>query len=296
MVGKATAQVTISMALAILGMGTLWGSAIALTRTRTWRFVGFLVVISVIVAIAPAVNDTAGRVVAAGAAAFAAWALVSPWRFGLGSLTASERKAHEAFTDLELAVDDRGDPQRAIDFVPVLDVLANAAPTDPWVISARLYRRYLARLTEPRFAAKTEPPAVAFRNAGHAYWVIATWRRVIGGRRSPVTWDEDVLLRCLSEQFEDLISTEQLTHDPIDPAGSTASRAARVIQDTRACHLVHSVSIEARDQLVTSMEADLEMAQGDRSPSAIDRQRLATEAVGLAWRRLTAADPRTRGA
>jgi hypothetical protein len=276
-------------------MGILWVSAIALTRTRTWRFVGFLVLISVLVAIAPALDDASGRVVAAGAAAFAAWALVSPWRFGLGSLTASELKAHEAFTNLEQAVDDPGGPRRAIDLVPALDALANAAPTDSWAIAARLFRRYLARLTEPRFAAKTEPPAMAFRNAGHAYWVIASWHRVIGGRRSPVTWDEDVLLRCLSEQFEDLISTEQLTGDPIDPAGSTASRAARVIDDTRACHLVHSVSMEARDQLVASMEADLGMAQGDRSPDAIDRQRLATEAVGRAWRRLTAADPRTNG-
>ena len=284
---------TASLALGLIGIGILWVSAIAATRTRTWQFLAFLAISSVVIAGATMSGGRVGEVIRLGVFAFALAASLWPTPLGLGSFTRSDMNADKAFRELERALDDPGGAQRALDLIATLEVWTDAAPRDSWAIAARLYRRHVL-LAGLGAIDRPNEPTVAFRNAGHDYWVTASWQRVIGGRRSPAVWDEDVVLRCFAGDFENLIPREALRGDPTDPAAVRTIEAERLVDDLRVCRLVHPVAIEVRDLLVTALAADLELAKGDRSPEAIDRQRVATTALNRKWPQLTAdsQDPR----
>lgn len=279
---------TVSSDLRLLGLAILWVGALATPRTRTWPYLAFLAIVSLVTAGATTFGGHLGGWIASGVVALALLVWIWPTRLGLASFSRADIEADKAFRRLEQELDRPDGARRAPDLIPTLDRWTLGTPRDAWAIAARLYRHHLVRLAGLTAIDRPKEPAIAFRNAGHDYWVIASWRRVIGRRRVPAVWDEDVVLHCFAADVEDLIPRAAVRGDPVDPATVRTTEAARLIDDLRACPLVHPIAIEVRELLAIALTADLELATGDHSPEAIDRQREATAALDARWRELAA--------
>jgi hypothetical protein len=112
---------------------------------------------------------------------------------------------------------------------------------------------------------------------------------VIGRRQLPTRWDEDVLLRCFSEEFDRVIPIAALAEEPITPQGEWDLAAYKLIRDLARTRLLDPDSSEMQRLLVEYMTAKLAIALGDRSPSALERGKAAATAATAKWPALDAA-------
>jgi hypothetical protein len=265
---------TIGTLVGTVGLSVIWLAALVTPRTRTWPFAGFLVLASLLVFLAPTLFGDPGRAAAVVIACLAGAAVISPSFFGLEPLLAYVGRRYAQIEALN-----RRNREGPGEPVPLeIRDLAASPPSNYWAIAARLSAWRVTRSLAPR-----ETPEESLRQAALDYLTIASWQRVIGARRGPTVRDEDVLLRSLSEQFSNLISTAQMVAVPAGLSEAVVSSARRLLSDTRACLLTHAASRRARDALVESMQADLSLANGERSQEAVERQRLAVAAVTKAW-------------
>jgi hypothetical protein len=283
--------VTISLGLLGVGIAILWASALVSSATRNWLFLSFLGLASIVAIGGATYGGTIGTIVEVGVLAIAIAAVLWPARFRLSSLTHADTVADDMLRSLDQTLDNQGGPRDASPYVSALNAEPFASPSGPWANVGSLYRLILARSgeTDPETRVAGATPIWAYRQAGRDYRRAALSRRVIGSRSGPSPWDEDVLLRCFSEQLDRIIPKVALANEPVVPQGGWNLAARRLVDEVRDKRLRHPTSIEMRRLLADAMSAELTLALGDRSRSAIDRGNAAAAALKERWPALAAA-------
>lgn len=267
-------RVTFSPPIFAAAIALAWLAACASTQTRNSSFLLYLGA-STLVAVNLAIwGGNVGRTAALGVLGLSVVALFAPARFRLSSLNSADLAADHVLRSIERAIDDQGDPHAP-------RRLASALTEEPfadrslWASSGLLYRLFLARSGDP--APDPDPPNLgtsptwAYRRAGRHYWKRALLRRVLGSRRTATEWDEEVLLRCLSEWFDRFVPTAAYADTPVVPSGDWPAAAQAVIDNLATTDLVHPRTLRLRGLLVEARRSALALALGDRSPIGIER-------------------------
>lgn len=280
---------TLSVPLLGSGIAMLWLGVLASTRTRNWRFVGLLAAVSIIAINLAFLGGTVGRVAAIVILALPVAALIWPVRFHLSSLTDEDLAADQILRSLEQTLDDS---QGRVRVPPALATEPFANGTESWKNAGRLYRLYLARLAEPESTQLRPGTTViwGYRRAARHYWEAALRQRVIGRHPRPSEWDEDVLLRCLSEEFDRSLPGDALGIQPIVSSGSWRQEAERLLNEIGSARFRYPRSVHRQRLLVEARRTTLALALGDRSEGAIDKANAAASAVGAWWSALAGSD------
>jgi hypothetical protein len=155
-----------------------------------------------------------------------------------------------------------------------------------WSVAAGLFRHSLLRRTGT--AVSTTTPVTAYERAARHFWVAAHEQKLIGRRYRPSLWDEDMALRCASEEFHRLIPHEAVVERPLIPLGGWDDDAEGVIAELRSLPLRHSAANDVREALVAAMSDELALARGDRSPEALAQQKQSAERATETWSALAA--------
>jgi hypothetical protein len=99
--------------------------------------------------------------------------------------------------------------------------------------------------------------------------------------------DDDVLLRCVSEGCDRLISDGALADYQAVPPGDWCDAVQRLLDELRRFRLQHASTREMQSLLAEAIAAKLVLARGDRSVVAIERGNAAEAAANSQWRVLT---------
>ena len=280
-----TPQDWASLGLGVLAMVLMWGMAGAWQETRNIRLLAFLGLVSA-AAIAGATYDhLAGRVIEVGAFATGMVAIAIPRRVGLASATPNDVKADGVLRRLEAALDGTPGARPGGDFSSDLTEPPFSTAGSPWETIGRFYRLMVARdgETEAEGQLRNRTPLWAYRRAARHYWARALRARVIGPHPPPTAWDEDLVLRSISEQFERTVPREALSVEPAASAGAWADEARAVLDAAEGLQLHHAQSRDNRALLVDAMRAQLQVARGDRSDGAVSRASGTAIALNEQW-------------
>jgi len=281
------------VALLLLGLVILWSLALASRKHRNLRFLSFLALATVIILGAASTDQPLAKVLVLLILAIVLVALLWPARLQLSSMTPTDSRADEVLRALSLALDDSKASHLAPRFGPSLEQEPFRTPPGQWADAGRLFRMVLARIDMPgspsEFSATT--PTSAYRSAARDYWRAALQRRVIGRHPFPSAWDEDVLLRCIPEEFDRVVPSAALAPEPLVPIGDRSDAAQRMVDEVKSMRMRHPASTEMHRLIVESLTTKLDLARGDRSRSTIERANAAAEAVNDFWPVFAAGDP-----
>jgi hypothetical protein len=272
-------------------MAVLAAIAAASENTRTWRLAAFLATASVVVVLTTYLDGTLGSGIAIVAFGLAAFACLWPDRFNLGAISPAQADLDRLFRAFETTAEGGGRVPAALVQDSKLATWADQPPLDPWSSAARLYRHFGSCSSSADGIREGKPLPRTFREAAHTYWVVASRQRTIGRKPTPSVWTEDVLLRCIWDEFEDLLPASILDNGG-DIAGSEIGHAQQVVEAARACRLIHPHATASRNQMVVVMELDVRIAKGDRSSEAIAEQRAAVDAMARTWAELATEEAR----
>jgi hypothetical protein len=279
----------LSLIVLAIGFVTVWIVSIGQRASRSWRFVASLGAWSVILATTVVWPSQLGRLIEIGLAVVWLAAVVRPDRFGIGSWTTSDLVLYRSMVAVRTALDDAADPRLA-EARRLLASPAVARAEGDWASAVRLYRRHVDGLsagTGPADPAKATNDRL--RLAGTHYWSVAMNRRVIGARERPSRWDEGTLLRCFSEEYNNLIPQADEPEGRPTPPLDWAERANDLIEALDTTEFVAEPVRELQETVEEAMEAGLAIALGDSSPEAISRYRASEEQLRLGWERMTSA-------
>jgi hypothetical protein len=207
-------------------------------------------------------------------------AVLAPHAVGLGSSTRQELRADAALRRLR----DKG--QRDQQFVAnELAVLEESLPVGSYHrLTCHLFRHAAERRLSS-WGPATVTSAKLYENAASDFWKVAGWQRVLGGRRRPSVWDEDMVLRCYLEEFQRSLPPVDDTRALVS-IGDEARMAGDVIAELTRLPLHHVAARQARDVLLDAMQRLLDISLGERSDAAVASYKEVAEEMAVAWRRL----------
>lgn len=264
-----------------------WIAALLFPSSRNRRFIVALALWTVLMSAASQAPPNVRPLLAALLIAICAYAIARPSDFVIGSLTHAEERADDMLRRVWVSLQSADGPPAIAKVDGQTD--PRWFPPGDWRLAARLVHCAVATLSGQRQTSSI--PASTFVDAGVAYWNRAHWHRILWGRpRGPSPYQEEVLLRCYQEEFNDLMSFPSLGEGATTATGAWTEEAETLIAELRAASIRDTAVRDTRAALLGAMTAHLAVAHGDRSAVALDRRRESQETLAIAWTRLAAQD------